>query len=576
MDIVSSIRLCNVPITPINQIDFATKEDQLNYFANKVTHSFNDCKYQSRSSKIKIKGYVDKFNDSNYGYYINTYGDTTKTFFFWIVDKQLIATETTELTIQLDVFQTWLFDFKFNCCMIERCHVSDDTFGANTIPEDFEVGDYVTPIRIPIGYLQGNPDFFIATSIDDMGAIYGKTYSGFTIKYFAYNDVNMLSDYISTLCDTGKSDAIAFIFEYPHNLIANKGWSSGSDIKGYEGVISKSIDLYKVDFTQIFSFKNDAYIPYNNKVNCYPFNFITLKNANGSNVVLKFENFADSEKISFELEGVLTKVPTFTLTPLNYCGRAKSIDDSISLNNFGLCSWNNDNYANWYANHQNSIKAQSENARNSYKANNQVAENNYNNRLDNNNTSAMLSAIDIANSTLTALGGGNLGGATSSLLTGGSKTLLNYNQANKNASNDLSNSNLLNNVNYDNTIRSLMASIQDAQIQPNTCKGDTSSCGLDVARDTATFYIEQTKIKPEYARMIDSYFQMYGYKVNKLQVPTFKSRERWNFLKTVNCSCFGQVPHGDLDELNNLFNNGLTVWHNESYMYNYNVKNAIK
>ena len=153
--------------------------------------------------------------------------------------------------------------------------------------------------------------------------------------------------------------------------------------------------------------------------------------------------------------------------------------------------------------------------------------------------------------------------------------MLDYTQASKNASNDLSNSVLLNNTSYQNEIRSIVGSVKDAQVQPNTAKGDTSSSGLDLARDTATFFLEQTHIKPEYARIIDMYFQMFGYQVNTVKKPNLRGRARWNYVKTVNCTTYGEIPHEDTDELNNIFNNGLTIWHKESYMYKYDVENPI-
>jgi hypothetical protein len=60
---------------------------------------------------------------------------------------------------------------------------------------------------------------------------------------------------------------------------------------------------------------------------------------------------------------------------------------------------------------------------------------------------------------------------------------------------------------------------------------------------------------------------MFGYKVNKVKLPQFKSRQKWNYLKTVNCSVFGELPHEDAEELNQIFNNGLTVWHSDTELH---------
>jgi hypothetical protein len=196
--------------------------------------------------------------------------------------------------------------------------------------------------------------------------------------------------------------------------------------------------------------------------------------------------------------------------------------------------------------------------------------------MSNRGTNYNKSILNTGLSTYNALGSGNLLGAGSNAIGGMANATMDYNQAGRNANNDLSNSNLMNDVNYQNEIKSIIASVQDASVQPNTCKGSTSACGLDVARNTATFFIEQTAIKPEYAKMIDSYFQMFGYQVNVVKHPNFQTREKWNYLKTVNCSVFGDLPFDDCNALNVMFNNGLTIWHSEDNMYNYDTENTIK
>lgn len=144
---ISNITLCRVPITPTNQLDFSTESEQLSYFSSKAVKNITNCRYQPRTGQIKITGYVDSLRNCNYGYYTNSYQGVEKTYYFWIVAKNYLAREVTALTIQIDVFQTWQFDINFNSCMIEREHVDNDGYGLNTIPEDFELGDYVTIVR---------------------------------------------------------------------------------------------------------------------------------------------------------------------------------------------------------------------------------------------------------------------------------------------------------------------------------------------------------------------------------------------------------------------------------------------
>lgn len=579
---IANITLCKVPITPTNQIDFDSRSAQNSYFQDKAQHTFDKCRYQPRTANIKVKGYVDTLQDCNYGYYTNTYNGTNKTFYFWIVSKDYLARETTSLTIQIDVFQTWLFDINFTPCMIEREHVPSDVFGEHTMPENFELGDYITYTKKPVEVLTGHPCFFIGvTDSQDgtLGGIFGHTYSGFMVRYYSYSDIDSLNTYITELCNSGKGDAIAFIFSFPEKLLSSDTpWTidSGDRFSGYEGVLQATETFDWNEQARTFNYNGDSYTPYNCKVYCYPFNFITVKNASGGNVVLKLENFTDTSDIQFSIQSVLTQNPNIALTPKNYCGKTFAIDDSIMMSDFGLCSWNNDNYANWFAQNKNSINAQSRNAVASMQSQQAVNSNNYNNAQENRTTQAEKGIINTAMSTMNALGSLNFLGAGTTAIGGGANTYLDYQQSGRNANNDLANSNLMNTTNYQNSIRSIVASVKDASVQPNTCKGSTTSCGLDLARDTATFFIEQTAIKPEYARVVDMYFQMFGYKVNRVKTPDFKTRTRWNYLKTVNCSTYGDLPHEDSNAINDMFNNGLTIWHDESYMYEYETDNVIR
>jgi len=578
MNPITSITLCDVEITPTHQLDFADVQSQKTYFSSKARHTYDKCRYQPRTATIKVKGYVDSLINCNYGYYTNAYNGTSKTFYFWIVSKNYRARETTELTIQIDVFQTWLFDFNFKPCFIEREHVADDTFGHNTIPEDFELGDYVTYLRKPISYLNSGICFFVAvtdTSQGTIGGIYGATYSGFILKYYDSADVSLLNTYITELCNAGKGDSIAFIFAFPKGMVTSLGLTSGSTVSSLPSCFTYLVEMTWDEQVHDFAYNGQTCNAHNNKIMTYPYTFMTIKNTSGSNVVLKRELFKYNNNMAFKVESVLTQSPNIALTPMNYDGKDLAIDDSIILNDYGLCSWNNDNYSNWFANHQHSINAQSTNATASLNAKQAVANNNYQNALSNRNTGAEKGALNTALGTMSAIGHMNVLGAVGSVASGVGNNMLDYNQATTNAQNDLSNTNLLNQTDYQNTISSLVASVQDAQVQPNTAKGSTASCGLDMARNTATFYIEQTGIKPEYAQIIDLYWQMFGYKVNRVGLPNLKSRQKWNYIKTVNCSVFGDLPHEDSDELNNIFNNGITIWHNDSelHAHEYNQTN---
>ena len=89
------------------------------------------------------------------------------------------------------------------------------------------------------------------------------------------------------------------------------------------------------------------------------------------------------------------------------------------------------------------------------------------------------------------------------------------------------------------------------------------------------FVYYQMSIKAEYAKIIDDYFSMFGYKVNSLKLPNIYGRKNWNFVKTIDCNFDGNFPQSDLNEIKNMFNSGITLWHSPDTMYDYSQNNSI-
>jgi hypothetical protein len=82
-------------------------------------------------------------------------------------------------------------------------------------------------------------------------------------------------------------------------------------------------------------------------------------------------------------------------------------------------------------------------------------------------------------------------------------------------------------------------------------------------------------IKQEYAVILDKYMDMFGYKVNNVKIPNITGRVNWNFVKTIDCNFEGDIPQSHLQIIKQIFNNGVTLWHNANTMYDYSQSNSI-
>ena len=89
------------------------------------------------------------------------------------------------------------------------------------------------------------------------------------------------------------------------------------------------------------------------------------------------------------------------------------------------------------------------------------------------------------------------------------------------------------------------------------------------------FRLFQQQIKPEYAEIIDKFFSRYGYKVDIIGIPNITGRENFNYVKTKDCLCVGDIPSTNLEEIQNIFDSGITFWHNIENYGDYTIDNPI-
>ena len=88
-------------------------------------------------------------------------------------------------------------------------------------------------------------------------------------------------------------------------------------------------------------------------------------------------------------------------------------------------------------------------------------------------------------------------------------------------------------------------------------------------------------IKAEYARIVDDYFDKFGYKINRVKIPNVISRTYWNYIQIGNLeeigysNNLGSVPAKSMDKINNIYRRGTTVWHSHDNIGNYNLSNTI-
>ena len=95
------------------------------------------------------------------------------------------------------------------------------------------------------------------------------------------------------------------------------------------------------------------------------------------------------------------------------------------------------------------------------------------------------------------------------------------------------------------------------------------------AVNAINIYIEQQTITYDYAKRIDDFFSMYGYKTNQLKTPNITGRLNWNYVQVANANITGAIPNDSMDRIRAMLESGVTFWHNPSTYMDYSQANTI-
>lgn len=281
---------------------------------------------------------------------------SNKWFFAWIDDVRYVNDGVTEISYTVDSWSTWFDKVNVSSSFVVREHVNDDTIGKHTLPENLETGDFVVN---NVSYDSKLADTCICTMLSDdsttttsdvKGDLFNGVFSG--CKYILNNrntaGVNSLNQILSDYDNAGKGDAVVGMFMAPTGVI--EGWDPESTI---------GIDLGRTDYPFTWNYNSvnmnsslDGYVPKNNKLFVYPFNYLAVSNNNGIEKVYQYEYFTNNNP-TFKVDVAICPGCSVKLKPKNYKGVAENELEGIVGGKYPTCSWSTDLFVNWAT--QNSV-----------------------------------------------------------------------------------------------------------------------------------------------------------------------------------------------------------------------------
>lgn len=574
----STLRLLSgVPldITYINTLWWNTKEQQMSYFESKSVRTFNNLTYQRyNEGTIRIEGSADSYYNVNYLMFQNTsYGD--KWFYGFVNNVEYINDNMSMVYYTLDLMQTWFFDYTIFNCMVEREHSITDNIGENLQFEGLETGDYIIEaveyVIAPFykydgehtSYSTGARWVLFATEpppqmTGEFEPIKNGVYSGL----YRYDGLSLstLTEFVQAYNQYGKQDAIVSIAQYPSFFDTDSPQS-------------RYYNSTEQNFTSI-----DGYIPKNKKLFTHPYHNVSLVSSDGSANTLKYEYF-NALTPRFYIEGITNPMPEAFCFPVNYNGDASNLLEGVFVKNFPTVPVISDTFSAWWAQNKNSINATLNNTARSRDLTISQAQ-----------TNALFNVGDTA---LRGIGNAISIGATGGISSVGSSLL----QLPGNGGFDLFGigkqvSNAYNtgvdiareaigfkqieasaNLQYENANRTALGAKADHSVIPNGVIGHASSAGSIYSLNACGFRLYHQSIRAQFARIIDDYFDRYGYATNRVKQPNRNSRPHWNYVRTIGCAINGNIPVDHAEGIQAIYDNGITFWKNPSEVNNYTLDN---
>lgn len=540
----------DVPLDPDyeNTLYFESRAAQYNYFSTLVARRFSKNSYQRKSRGWLRIGWndgehqgsviADMYN-ANYMMFKNT--NFENKWFYAFVDRvEYINNNCVEVQYHIDVMQTWHFDYQLNECLIERQHVSNDTPGLHTVPEQLEHGPYIcdrpdyrtlTGAIVQGGDFLYQPGIIVATTFDENydyspGKIIhgynlmGNYYSGIHLRTYSTSaqDIDALNDFLEEANESeAKAAGILSIAMIPLSLVSPTG-----DDYSYNDIL----------FTRNESL--GQYTPRNKKLLTNPYNLIYVTNNQGNTAEYYWEDSYNRGYLEFRIWANFSTTPAMMGGPVQYKQLDNQVtdDEILTVNNFPLCAWTNDAFKAWLAQNAGTIAG----------------------------TAIGLGigwATTIASSgALSLLTGGGGGSTFGKHLEPEGKHLGSpmYGEGyNDTVSMPSPSGGLL------GATLGAVGQLIDHSRRPPQSNGNSNG-NLIYQAGLMTFSFYRKYIKPEYAAIIDQYFDMYGYKVNAVGVPNRAVRPCYTYVKTIGCTISGHIPADDTINIQNIFNKGVRFW----------------
>ena len=528
--------------------------------ATKKSFGFDKNSYSRPTvQRIKLKINVEEILGVTYMRFKNRAG---MWFYAFINYVEYINENTTAVSYEIDVMQTWFISrATLNPCMVLREHVSNDTFGEHLESEPVGSDVYdLDNISCPDMDSHFNEDDYIVveTSADAHHPPTGGDYSaGDSITHGIYTPT---WHYYNVLNDGGVNE----IYDAIYNCLGS--WALGESQAEIFSIIQfPGHFIHNPEETYAIKHPNNlnGYVPQNKKLYGFPYSYLLISTMDGTTAQYRWEYFqgdvTDEHDIQFRLLANERSTGCIALYPTYYNRITDNFDAKIVMDNFPKCSFAYDAYQAWIASGGKTkveYEAGLAEQRGAY-----AKESIWGNM-----------ALDLTEQTFTLADQLNRAAnaedsaAAFSAGMGAAKTGTKMVQNVFNASIAAQQTEL----SLDEARHKKEFAFKDAKYAPNVVVG-TQSPTLASGYKKLRYRFFNAHVRKEELVKIDDFLTVYGYSINKVDVPHIHNRPYWNFIQTRGCNVTGEIPASSLAAINNIFDGGIFFWANGDNIGNFEV-----
>ena len=603
---------------------FKTAQEQENFFKAKAFKTVAQGTYfRLNNGVIKVPFLADDIQSAKYLMWKNDVNN--KWYYAFVTSVDYVNPNTSAVSYDIDVIQTYFFDVRWKQSFVERCHTrrynTDGTPVINIEDEGLDYGSsYKTLKRTNL--IQFPDISFVIVGLKQPLA--GKPYmaeinnipTGLT--YYVFPIGLNLSGERSVKASNGRQTvdlptvgtALKYLTqskEYVNNVgsvtlipffpsskaSASLDKASGvltftcSDLFFESGKVSipnevettltlarisgiSGINMYEVtDGESIYS----SFPKYSeSKLLMYPYSFIELTDDRGDTLPLRMEYINGGKgNVTIGICGTISHRSKQSFLVKNYMCQGYNQETGIHDDSLFEIPVIDDYTASYLQSSSNSIRAsQSANKNNVFLAK-RTASNIYNTNTRVAQNTAVASGVGDVMGTIASIATLNVGGAVSSLQSG-LDTTSNYINSTLQNKTQKTNAMLSANISYQNAQAQLMAQMQDAEQIPPTVSSMGSEFLYNVAHKCDGVYLYRKTLHDEDAERLTSYFKQYGYKVNKLMQPKFNVRKHFDYIKMTEPNVYGNIPMDMLMKIRDIYMKGITRWHGD-FIGDYSLTN---